>query len=55
MGDWTSVSIPAEIYEKAKKYYEEHEEELRIKYGIRSLSSFISFCLREYFKELGVI
>lgn len=52
---WTAVSIPEEVYEKAKEYYENHKEELRIKYGVRSLSAFINFCLRERFKELGII
>ena len=52
---WTAISIPKEVYKKAKEYYENHEEELRIQYGVRSLSAFINFCLRERFKELGII
>lgn len=52
---WTAVSIPEEVMKKAKEYYENHEEELRIKHGVRSLSAFITFCLREHFKELGLI
>lgn len=52
---WTAVSIPEELYKKGKEYYENHKEELRIQYGVRSLSAFISFCLRENFKQLGII
>lgn len=55
MTKWTAVSIPEEVMKKAKEYYENHQEELRIKYGVRSLSAFINFCLREYFKGLGII
>jgi len=52
---WSVISIPDEVYEKAKKYYEEHEEELKIKHGVRSLSAFLNFCIREYLKTKGVI
>ena len=55
MADWTAISVPKEVYEEAKKYYKDHEEELRMKKGIRSLSAFINYCLREHFKELGIL
>jgi len=52
---WTTISIPEEIYEKAKKYYIKHQQELKVKHGVRSLTAFFNFCLREYFKKLGII
>jgi len=52
---WKPVVISTEIYEKAKEYYEEHKEELKLRDGIRSLTAFIGFCLREYLKEKGII
>jgi len=50
---WKPVVIPTEIYEKAREYYEEHKGELKLRDGIRSLTAFIGFCLREYLKEKG--
>jgi len=52
---WKPVVIPDEIYEVAKQHYEEHEEELKLKHGVRSLTGFISYCIREYWKEKGII
>ena len=52
---WRPVVIPDEIYEKAKEYYEANKEELKLRQGIRSLTAFISYCIREYFKEHGII
>jgi len=52
---WRPVVIPEEIYEVAQKHYEEHREELKLKNGVRSLTGFINFCIREYMKEKGII
>jgi len=52
---WKPVVIPDELYEKAKEYYEQNKEELKLKHGIRSLTAFISYCIREYFKQKGII
>ena len=52
---WRPVVVPEELYDKAKEYYEEKKEELKLKHGVRSVTAFISFCIREYFKENGII
>ena len=52
---WTAISIPEEVHEKAKEYYEKHKEELKIRHGIRSFSAFVNFCLREYLKKIGAL
>jgi len=52
---WKPVVIPEEIYEVAQQYYEEHKEELKLKQGVRSLTGFINFSIREYLKENGII
>ena len=52
---WRPVVIPEEIYEVAKKHYEEHKDELKLKNGVRSLTGFINFCIREYLKQNGII
>jgi len=52
---WRPVVIPKELYDKAKEYYEENKEELKLRQGIRSLTAFMSYCIREYMKEKGII
>ena len=52
---WKPVVIPDEIYDVVKKHYEEHEKELKLKHGVRSLTGFITFSIREYLKEHGII
>jgi len=52
---WHPTTIEEGLYSAAKEYYEEHEEDLKIKHGIRSLSAFINHCLREHLKEIGAI
>ena len=52
---WRPVVIPKELHEKAKEYYESNKEELKLRHGIRSLTAFISYCIREYMKEKGII
>ena len=47
--------VPDELYEKTKEYYEHNREELKLRHGIRSLTAFISYCIREYFKQNGII
>ena len=52
---WRPVVIPNELYERAAEYYEEHKEELKLRDGIRSLTAFVSYCIREFLKEKGII
>ena len=52
---WNPVVIPTELYEKAKEYYGDNREELKLKEGVRSVTAFIAFCIREYFKEKKII
>jgi len=52
---WKTVSIPQEVYDKAKKYYDKHEEELKLQYGVHSFSGFLNFCIRFCMKEKGII
>ena len=52
---WKPVVIPEEIYDVAQQYYEKHEKELKLKNGVRSLTGFISFAIREYMKEKSII
>lgn len=52
---WRPVVVPDELYDKAKQYYEENKEELKLKNGIRSLTGFMNFCIREFLKEKGAI
>ncbi|MDH5794603.1 MAG: hypothetical protein OEZ24_00705 [Candidatus Bathyarchaeota archaeon] len=52
---WKPVVIPDELYEKAKEYYEKNKKELKLRHGIRSLTAFVSYCIREYLKEKEII
>ena len=52
---WRAVVVPVELYERAKEHYEENKEELKLKNGVRSFTGFVNFCIREYFKEKGII
>jgi hypothetical protein len=52
---WKPVVIEAGLYEVIKAYYEENQEELKLREGIRSLTAFINCCLREYLKKIGAI
>jgi hypothetical protein len=47
--------VPDEVYDLAQKYYEENKAELKLKYGVRSLTGYLNFCIREYLKEKGII
>jgi len=47
-----AVLIPSETYQTARKYYEEHEQELREKHGVRNITDFINFCMQKFFKEI---
>lgn len=52
---WKPVVVSEELYKAARDYYEKNKEELRLKHGVRSLTAFINYCLREYMKEKGII
>lgn len=52
---WRPVVIAEEIYEVSQQHYEEHKDELKLRNGVRSLTGFINFCIREYLKEKGII
>ena len=52
---WKPVPLEAELYKVMKTYYEENKEDLKLTEGIRSVSAFICFCLREQLKKLGAI
>ena len=52
---WKPVVIPTEIYQVCKDYYEENEEDLKLREGIRSLTAFINYCLREQLRKIGAI
>ena len=52
---WQPIVVPNEIYDKAQQYYEKNKEELKLKYGVRSLTGYLNFCIREYLKEKGII
>jgi hypothetical protein len=49
------IIVPDEIHEQAKKYFEEHKDELKSKYRVRSPGSFLRFCLSEFLKEKEII
>ncbi len=52
---WKSISISADLYEQAKAFFERNREELRIREGIGSLTGFLNFCVRQYFRKNGII
>ena len=52
---WRPIVVTDEIYERARKYYDENKEELKLKNGVRSLTGFLNFCIREYLKEKEII
>ena len=52
---WRPVVIPQEIYDKAKEYYSENKESLKLRQGVRSLTGFLYFCIREYLKQNDII
>lgn len=43
------------FYSAAREYFENNKEDLKLKEGVRSVSAFIAFCIREYMKEKGII
>jgi len=52
---WVPVVIAEELHDAAKEYYEENMADLKLKQGVRSLTGFINFAIREYMKEKGII
>jgi len=49
------VVVPEEVFERAKEYYEENKEDLKLRDGIKCLTGFINYALREHLKHMGVI
>ena len=52
---WRPVVVASELYEKTSEYFEENKEELKLRHGLRSLTAFINYCLREQLKKIGAI
>jgi hypothetical protein len=52
---WKSMVVPDEVFNRVKNYFEENREELKLKSGVRSLTGFMTYCIREYLKERGAI
>ncbi len=52
---WKPVVIADELYLAAKSYYEKNQQELKLKQGVRSLTAFMNYCLREYLKTRKII
>jgi hypothetical protein len=52
---WKPVVVAEELYDTAREYYESNKEELKLKEGVRSLTGFVNFTIREYLKEKGII
>jgi hypothetical protein len=47
--------IAEELYLAASNYYDKNQQELKLKHGIRSLTAFMNYCLREYLKTREII
>ena len=52
---WKPVVVPEEIYDKVKEHYDTNKEDLKLREGIRSLTGFINYAIREYLKEKRLI
>lgn len=52
---WKPVVIPEELFDVAKEHYDKNKESLKLRQGVRSLTAFITYCIREYFKEQDII
>ena len=52
---WKPIAIEEELLRVCKEYYVKNQEELKLRHGVRSLTAFISYCIREYMKERGII
>jgi len=50
---WRPVVIAEELYNVAKNHYEKKKEELKLRHGIRSLTAFMNYCLRESIDHPG--
>lgn len=48
---WTTVTIPEDIYEALEKYYTKHIEELRLKKGLKSISTLVQDIIIEHIKR----
>lgn len=49
------MAIAEELYNAAKQCFEENKEDLKLKQGVRTLTGFIAFAIREYMKKKGII
>lgn len=47
--------MPDELYDAVKQYFEENEQQLKLRHGVRSMTAFVSYCIREYMKEKDII
>ena len=52
---WKPVVVPDELFDVATGYYEKNKEQLRLKHGVRSLTAFFNYCIRQYLKSKGII
>ena len=52
---WKPIVIADELYEACREYYEKNKKELKVREGVRSVSAFIAYCIREYMKDKGII
>ena len=48
---WTTVTIPDPLYEALERFYAKHVEELRIKRGIKTISTLIQLMIAEHIKR----
>jgi hypothetical protein len=48
---YTAVTLSTEMYELIKRVYDKHKAFLKTKYGVRSVSSFVEWAIREYLKQ----
>lgn len=52
---WKPVVIPTELYEKYREEYEKCKDAIKLREGVRSLTAYICYCLRQYLKERGAL
>lgn len=52
---WKPIVIAEEIFDKLKEHYNDNKEDLKLKEGVRSLTGYVGFLLRETMKEKKII